>query len=192
MKKNQHRWKATHTSEPHTHVIQARITPTSEKHVCPCGADAHFCLTSYEVTTQDQADRFYQEVKTHLKHGPMSIHEMMEPARSSTVADEIYDATVQEQHHRGIYEHNWAYECFSCLATLLTQEAGKPCGEMLLMQLLHHPLVNAIFVARRVSEPTRAILTIARFDTPDRVRAFLEHDDTPTIDVISLEPEDKQ
>src|SRR5258708_31142696 len=92
-----------------THVVQARITAVPGKHVCvQCGADASLLDVSYEVISQDQADRIAQEARKQTTADRM-LRAVKEPQAGPEMAVATWQATLREQHHGLPREHYHSY-----------------------------------------------------------------------------------
>jgi len=170
-----------------THLVQARLTAVSEKHVClQCGADAHVLDVAYEVISQAQANQLNREVKQQ-----QTLDDMMRTAQMSSTSDAVYLATLREQHKGPPQEHSRSYRCFSCMTSLLSASTGIPnSGEAVVGRLLSSPPSHAVFVVRNVDDPTRTLLLNTPFQDAPKLLQILRHEAAlPQMELTTLEAE---
>lgn len=156
------------------YILQLRVTRTPDKHVCKaCGNDAYLCGVSYEVTSQDVADRLQEELQR-----AKTLEHMLDVPKISKVSDAIFDATVEEQRVSGPQEHERYYQCAPCFGGLISFMMGNTSGVEVIRWLKTSPLTYAVFAVRKIEKPDQCLLAVGKDHDPLLVLAALEAEDT--------------
>lgn len=173
-----------------TYIVQARVTSTSDKHVCRyCGGDAYLLDVGYENFDPDMMNQLYQEFKSCK-----SFDEQWQKASLSAASEATYHATVQEQRQIGPREHNRGYSCYNCMAYMLSKGTEiEHSGDVVLMRLMSAPLSHAVFVVRRLDAPEHMCLMNAPSQNPIKILGWLKcEEEIPRIEITSFNTKDSK
>lgn len=144
------------------YVIQACITVTNERQRCSmCNKQ----LSSFLYVNYENANA------TIAREAEIDINSARDPAQRANTSpynDRIYEATLREQHNIGPAEHGQHYDCFMCLAGMITDgmNISDVYGFVVLRQLRSFPSSHALWIIRDTTQPDRWATTFAPHHDP--------------------------